>query len=179
MLLVKIILFLTRQLLLLALAVMYYHGACQYKIKILSTDVQQWSGWAVKYENLEEIQKDYPEFLPHVCPRETRLPIDPKLKEGYDDWSVYWESRDGLYSFDKIYEPKRIANVLECPDTVPTPYLSLDGDCFLHHDHRRGLQKGIYYINQMDGREVCYEKNILSHWRFHQNRGEGMAHSGV
>lgn len=161
----------------LALPVMYYHSAYQYKIKILGLEVEQWEGWCLKYDHLEEIQKEYPEFLPHVCPEDSRLTVDPDP----NDWSVYWEDGDGVWSFYEIYEGKRLINFLDSPHTsaeMPKPYLTLDRDCFLHHNLGRGLQKGIYYINQIKGRKDRYEKKYYHIGSFVEIGEEGWRIAG-
>lgn len=114
-----LILILTLPVLLFAL---YYHCTHQYTIQIISPQVEQWEGWKLRY-NLEELKKDFPEFLPFVSDDDSLLKIKHKTIGAGN--TIFWHDGDGVYSFDKIYEKKRIENYFfppwvhwKCPSLI-------------------------------------------------------------
>lgn len=173
-----LILILTLPVLLFAL---YYHCTHQYTIQIISPQVEQWEGWKLRY-NLEELKKDFPEFLPFVSDDDSLLKIKHKTIGAGN--TIFWHDGDGVYSFDKIYEKKRIENYFFSPMgalEMPQPYLTLDNrNGFLSHKLGKDIKKGTYYINKLFLRytKTPQYKNYILEGFFIQIEKEGWRIAG-
>lgn len=120
-----------------------------YNIRIISTDVEPWEGWSIKY-TLEELRTDYPEFLPFVNTYDSDLHTEHRRKGKGD--TIFWDNGDGAYPFVEIYSKKLASNYLRdfiCynREAMPQAYLRTDRQGYLKPT--RNIREGIYYITQL------------------------------
>ena len=126
----------------------YLQCSFRYTIRIFNDEVEQWEGWSIKY-TLDELSKEYPEFLPFAYSGDSCLQTEHR-RIGEGD-TILWEDGDGVYSFDEIYRKKCIANYfhhLPSHNDMPQPYLRIDRKGYLKPDLGDNLCTGVYYINQ-------------------------------
>lgn len=126
----------------------YLQHSFRYTIRIFSYEVEQWEGWSIKY-TLNELSKEYPEFLPFVSSGDTCLQIEHR-RTGEGD-TILWEDGDGVYSFDDIYNKKCIENYfhhLPSNAVMPHSYLRIDRKGYLKPEVGDNIRTGTYYINK-------------------------------
>lgn len=139
-----------------AIGVYVWQGSFRYTIRIFSNDVEQWEGWSLLYD-LDELQAKYPEFLPFVPKKDSlfhrqHTPANAAdLAEEADDWPVFWEDGDGMYSFEEIYRRKTFNNLFEYVPAcavMPQAYIRSDREGYLRPHFGHCLSRGTYYLNQ-------------------------------
>lgn len=144
----KLVLSVASLLIIMCSYLVYLQCSFRYTIRIFNDEVEQWEGWSIKY-TLDELSREYPEFLPFVYSGDSCLQTEHR-RIGEGD-TILWEDGDGVYSFDEIYRKKCIANYfhhLPSNNDMPQPYLRIDRKGYLKPDVGDNLCTGVYYINK-------------------------------
>lgn len=144
----KLVLSVAALLIIMCSYLVYIQCSFRYTIRIFNDEVEQWEGWSIKY-TLDELSREYPEFLPFVYSGDSCLQTEHR-RIGEGD-TILWEDGDGVYSFDEIYRKKCIANYfhhLPSNNDMPQPYLRIDRKGYLKPDVGDNLCTGVYYINK-------------------------------